>query len=211
MAFLDWISNLGAVTWVRESDSQLGYTLYLAFHTIGMVALVGPSLIIAARVLGLAPRLPLAPMAAFRPIMRIGFWITLITGTVLFVCAPQGYVKNIVFIVKIAALVTALFSLRGMVREIFDRYADPDAQPVSARARNWTLVTMVMWTIGVVAGRLTAYSYVVVLESLKAFGIVCVLAAIAGVIYNYRSRRPAMHHAAGFQIDIHPTPIKGGK
>ena len=211
MAFLDLLSNNSAITWVRESSSQLGYTLYLAFHTIGMVALVGPSLIIAARVLGLAPQLPIKPMAAFRPIMQVGFWITMITGSVLFATAPQGYVKNIVFIVKIAALVLALFSLRGMVREIFDRYPDPDAQPVSARGRNWTIVTMVMWVIGVVAGRLTAYSYVVVLESLRAFAVVCVVAVVAALIYNLRSRRPAVRRIPGFQIDLHPTPIKGGK
>ena len=211
MQFLTWISDNSAITWIRESESQLGYTLYLAFHTIGMVALVGPSLIIAARVLGLAPALPIRPLASFRPVMRIGFWITMITGTVLFATAPAGYVKNIVFLVKIAALIAALFSLRGMVREIFDRYPDPDAQPVTSRARTWTIVTMLMWVIGVVAGRLTAYSGVVVLESLKAFAVVCLIATALVFVYTLRGRRPVVHSGQGFPIDIHPAPAKGGK
>jgi len=209
--FLTWISDNAAITWIRESDSQLGYTLYLAFHTIGMVALVGPSLIIAARVLGLAPALPIRPLASFRPVMKIGFWITMITGTVLFATAPAGYVKNIVFLVKIAALIAALFSLRGMVREIFDRYPDPDAQPVTSRARTWTIVTMLMWVIGVVAGRLTAYSGVVVIESLKAFAVVCLIATVLACVYNLRGRRPVVHAGHGFPLDIHPAPVKGGK
>ena len=211
MQFLSWISDNSAITWVRESDSQLGYTLYLAFHTIGMVALVGPSLIIAARVLGLAPELPIRPLASFRPVMKVGFWITMITGTVLFATAPAGYVKNVVFLVKIGALVAALFSLRGMVREIFDRYPDPDAQPVTTRARAWTIVTMLMWVVGVVAGRLTAYSGIVVVESLKAFGVVCLAAAALACVYALRGRRPAVPHRQGFSIDIQPAAAKGGK
>jgi len=209
--FLSWISDNGVITWIRESDSQLGYTLYLAFHTIGMVALVGPSLIIAARVMGLAPSLPIKPLASFRPVMKAGFWITMITGTVLFATAPQGYVKNVVFLVKIAALITALFSLRGMVREIFDRYPDPDAQPLTSRARLWTSVTMLMWIIGVVAGRLTAYSGVVVLESLKAFGVVCFAAAVVACIYTLRGRGRAVPHRSGFPITIHAASVKGGE
>ena len=211
MEFLTWISENSAITWVRESDSQLGYTLYLAFHTIGMVALVGPSLIIAARVLGLAPALPIRPLASFRPVMKTGFWITMITGTVLFATAPVGYVRNVVFLVKIAALLIALVSLRGMVREIFDRYPDPDAQPVTSRARTWTIVTMLMWVVGVVAGRLTAYSGIVVLESLKAFGIVCMAVVVLAFIYNLRGRRSAVQSHRRFPIDIYAAPAKGGK
>jgi hypothetical protein len=209
--FLSWISDNGMITWIRESDSQLGYTLYLAFHTIGMVALVGPSLIIAARALGLAPDLPIKPLAAFRPVMKAGFWITMITGTILFATAPEGYVKNVVFLVKIAALITALFSLRGMVREIFDRYPEPDAQPITSRARTWTIVTMLMWVIGVVAGRLTAYSGVVVLESLKAFGIVCLVVAALACVYTLWNRRQAVQKRSGFPIDIHAAAVKGGE
>jgi len=209
--FLSWIENNSLITWVRESSSQFGYTLYLAFHTIGMVALVGPSLLIAARVLGLAPGLPIKPLAAFRPFMTFGFWVTMITGTVLFATAPVGYVRNVVFIVKIAALLVALVSLRGMVYELFDKYPDPDAHPITRRARGWTILTLVMWTIGVVAGRLTAYSGVVVIESLKAFGVVVVLAAIIGYLATLFRRPPMAERSRSFNIDIHPSPIKGGK
>ena len=211
MQFLTWISDTSAITWVRESESQLGYTLYLAFHTIGTVALVGPSLIIAARVLGLAPGLPIKPLASFRPVMTIGFWITMLTGSVLFATAPVGYVKNVVFIVKIAALIAALFSLRGMLREVFDRYPDPDAQPVTSRGRTLTIVTMAMWIVGVVAGRLTAYSGIVVLESLKAFGIVCVAVAIVVCFYNLRGRRPSVERRPDLHTDIYAAPASGGK
>lgn len=211
MELLSWLENNGFITWVRESDSQLGYTLYLAFHTIGMVALVGPSLVIAARVLGLAPRLPLRPLRAYRPVMTFGFWVTMVTGTVLFATAPVSYVQNVVFIVKIASLLVALIALRIMVRELFDGAADPDAHPVSAKARGWTVVTLLMWTVGVVAGRLTAYSGIVVIESLKAFGAVIAAVAVVAVIVSLFRRPPAVERTPSFTMDIQPTPVKGGK
>ena len=211
MEFLSWLENTSVITWIRESNSQLGYTLHLALHTVGMVALVGPSLLIAARVLGLAPRIPIKPLAAFRPVMTVGFWLTMITGSVLFATAPVSYVRNIVFLVKIAALVVALVALRRLMQELFDRYGDPDAHPVSRAAKGWTIVTLVMWTIGVVAGRLTAYSHLVVMESLKAFSLVVLGAALlAGLAIVFR-RHPSVQRRSPLDIDVHAAPAKGGK
>ena len=211
MDFLFWLENNAAVTWVRESNSQLGYTLHLALHTIGLVALVGPSLLIAARVLGLAPRIPIKPLGTFRPIMWVGFWLTTITGSVLFATAPVSYVRNEVFLVKLAALFVALFALRRLGRELFARDADPDAHPVARATKAWTVVMLVMWTIGVVAGRLTAYSGLVVLESLKAFGVVLLAAAILACLVGLYRRRPAARRRESFDIDIQTVPAKGGK
>lgn len=209
MAFLEWLTNLQPITWVRESDSQLGYTLYLALHTIGMVALVGPTLVIATRVLGLAPGLPIKPLASFRPIITMGFWITLVTGTVLFATAPVGYVKNITFVVKILSLVIGLAFLPALLREFFDRTPDPDAHPISARTRRLTLVVLATWAVGIVAGRLTAYSYVVVLESLKAAVVLAVV--VAALIWIGRPLKRRTANRAVFPMDIHPAAAKGGK
>lgn len=189
MAFLEWLHSNAVVAWIHESDSLLGYTLYLAFHTIGMVFLVGPTLIIAARVLGLAPDLPLKPLKAYRPVIYVGLWITLVTGSVLFATAAPDYVKNGVFIVKIIALVIALFCMRGLMRELFDLPGDPDAQPVTPRAKSLTLGMLLMWVIGVVAGRLTAYSGVVVFASVTAFLVLIALLAAGAYVYGVASRR----------------------
>jgi hypothetical protein len=203
------------ITWVRESESLLGYTLYLAFHTIGMVFLVGPNLLIAARVLGLAPGLPIKPMRPLGRIMDVGLWITVITGSVLFATAPVGYVHNIVFIVKIAAIVLALAFLRAALRQLFDPSIDPDAHPVPAKTKRLMAATLVMWLIAVVAGRLTAYSGVVVLASLSAFLIVLAVAtAVACMARLWTHRRrpiPSIDQRATFRIDIQPATVKGGK
>src|SRR4051812_5099898 len=133
MAFLNWLQNLSVVTWIRESESLLGYTLYLAGHTIGLVFLLGPNLVIAARVLGVAPELPLAPMVKFRPVLAVGLVLTVVSGLVLFATAPVGYVHNVVFVVKMAAIGVALLCLRGVMRALFGNGCNPDAQPLPPR------------------------------------------------------------------------------
>jgi hypothetical protein len=211
MSFLTWLQDLSLVTWVRESDSLLGYTLYLAGHTIGLVFLLGPNLLIAARVLGLAPDLPLAPLAKFRPVMAVGFVLILVSGLVLFATAPVGYVHNIVFIVKLAAIAVALACLQAVLRGLFGSGRNPDDQPVPPRITWLTAGTLLFWTIAVVAGRLTAYSGVVVVASIGAFLTVVVIAVVAGLLYRFWPSRRAPVHTDRFALDVHPRPAGGGK
>ena len=67
MEFLTWLENSGFSVWVRDSNSPFGYTLFLYLHSVGMAFLVGLSTIVALRILGVVPLLPLAPMAGFFP------------------------------------------------------------------------------------------------------------------------------------------------
>ena len=207
MTFLNWLQDLSFVTWVRESSSLLGYTLYLAGHTIGLVFLVGPNLVIAARVLGLAPDLPLQPLARFRPVMATGLWLTVITGLVLFATDPIHYVANIVFIVKIAAIVVAVVCLRSLTRRLFAGEGT-DAQAITPRVRQLTWATVVFWTVAVVAGRLTAYSGVVVLASLGAFFSTLVIATF--LIGAFRLLRGRRQPADALSLDVQ-TSAHGGK
>lgn len=209
MELLTWLENTSAVTWVRESESLLGYTLYLALHTIGMVFLVGPNLMIAARVLGLAPGLPVRPMAAFRPLITVGMWITIVTGSVLFATAPLGYVKNGVFVFKIVVLIASLVCIRKLLNELFAEGVDADAVADTPRIKRLTLVSVFLWAAGVVAGRLTAYSGVVVFASLGAFAVLLAIAAAIALIARFMSHRG--ERQATFAMNIHPTPVKGGK
>jgi hypothetical protein len=211
MEFLTWLENIGPVLWVRESSSLLGYTLFLAGHTIGLVFLVGPNLVIGARVLGLAPDVPLQPMAKFRPVMAVGLWLTIITGLVLFATDSTHYVRNIVFIVKIASIVAAVICLRVAERGLFAPGSNPDDQPVPVRIQRFTAASLVFWAVAVVAGRLTAYSGIVVMASLGAFfSTVVIIGFLAGLVRLFRRpRRQARSEA--FALDVHPTPANGVK
>lgn len=85
MEVLNWIEQTGFSTWVCESSSIFAYPMILFLHTVGLAFLVGPSAAIVARVLGLAPSLPLAPLVKFYPIMWTGFWIDVASGMALLI------------------------------------------------------------------------------------------------------------------------------
>jgi len=205
--FLLWLRDTSYVTWVRESTSLLGYTLYLALHTIGLVFLVGPNLLIAARILGVAPRLPLSPMRSYVPIMFLGLAITVVTGSVLFATAPDGFVKNGVFLTKILFVALAIVALVPLIRELYGAGADPDAKPLTIRARVLTAATVAFWTVAVIAGRLTAYSAGTVFETVL---VVAALAVVLGIVVV--ARRAQLHRAASQRaaFGMH-TAVKGGE
>jgi hypothetical protein len=211
MEFLTWLENLAVVTWVREADSLLGYTLFLALHTIGLVFLIGPNLVIGARVLGLVPDLPLRPMSSFRPLMTVGLWLTVFTGLVLFATAPVSYVRNVVFIVKIASIVLAVICLRGVTRGLLVKGDEAGERPVTSRIKQLTAASLFFWVVAVVAGRLTAYSPVVVLESLGAFFTVVVPVLGAATLVGVLRSRRSHSQAGALPLDVQPTPANGGK
>jgi hypothetical protein len=210
MEYLTWLENLGFVTWVRESDSLLGYTAFLAGHTIGLVFLLGPNLVIGARVLGLAPDLSLRPLAAFKPLTRVGLWLTIVTGLVLFATAPVSYVRNVVFIVKIASIVAAVLCLQGATRSLFADGQDPDAQPITSRNRRLVAASLWLWAVAVVAGRLTAYSPIVVMASLGAFLVAVVIALVLVLAFRIVRRR-GEPHTQPLPLDAQPASVNGGK
>src|SRR6266498_1574135 len=76
MVFFDWLEHSALSMWIKESMSLWPYDiLCLSAHAIGMALLVGFSSAIALRIVGFAPRVPIAPMAQFFPVMYAGFWI----------------------------------------------------------------------------------------------------------------------------------------
>ena len=56
------IEESGLSTWIRDSPSIFAYWFILSFHAIGMGLLVGASVVIDLRILGVARDLPMAPL-----------------------------------------------------------------------------------------------------------------------------------------------------
>ena len=211
MEFLLWVKDSTFITWVRESTSLLGYTLYLAGHTIGLVFLVGPNLLMAARILGVAPRLPLQPMRSYIPIINTGLAITIVTGTVLFFTAPDGFVKNKVFLTKILFIVFAIIALKKLLKELYGTSADPDARPVGARAYRLAATTVACWAVAVVAGRLTAYSAETVHQTLVAVGILAAILAVVLFVLRGRAERARVAQAGDQAAFAMSSAVKGVK
>ena len=60
------IEESGISTWIRDSPSFFAFWFILSFHAIGMGLLVGASLVIDLRILGVARELPLGPLQVAR-------------------------------------------------------------------------------------------------------------------------------------------------
>jgi len=157
MDFFAWLEHSGFAMWIKESDSLLGYDLYLACHAIGMATLVGLSAAVALRILGCAPRLPLAPMEGFFPLMFAGFWINAVSGAVLFITYPVKAVTNPGFYIKMGGVVLAVVCLRRLRRQVFGNPVCLDTRPVPMNGKILAGALLFIWVGTITAGRLMAY------------------------------------------------------
>ena len=142
-------------TWLRESPSVWAYPTVLTLHTVGMAILVGASFVINLRVLQVSGVIPLHRLQPLYRFMWIGFAINLASGLILFVTEAATRVVDPVFYVKMSSIAVAL-AIAGVVKH---RAIDlPDApQVATVQTRSLAAVSLGMWTLAIVAGRLMAY------------------------------------------------------
>jgi hypothetical protein len=189
--FLETIENSGFSSYIRETPSVLGYSTILALHTFGMAFLVGLSGVIALRVLGIVPELPLNPLKKLMPLVIAGFWLNAMTGVVLTSLAAVSLFRNWDFWMKLAAIVVAIVALTKMRRAAFGEPA-PDDSPGSAEARRWAKIMLFSWGLAVLGGRLTAYATNIRLQTAAAVVVAAVLLLLLG---TFLVRRRVNHRS----------------
>lgn len=190
--FLESIENSGFASYIRETPSVLGYSTVLALHTFGMAFLVGLSGVIALRVLGVIPELPLKPLQKLMPMIITGFWLNAITGVVLTMLAVRSLLANWDFYVKLTAIVIAIVSLTKMRHLAFADPSAPDDAPSSAEARRWAKLMLFFWGLAVLGGRLTAYATYIRIQSAIAvvIAVVLLLLLARALVRHFRVRAP---------------------
>jgi len=187
--FLQSIENSGFSTYVRETAGWPAYSTVLALHTFGMAFLVGLSGVIALRVLGIVPELPLNPLKKLMPMIIAGFWVNAITGVVLTSLAAVALFRNWDFWVKLAAIVVAIVALTRMRHAAFTTPALPDDAPASSAARRWARIMLFFWFIAVLGGRLTAYATYIRIQSAAAVAVAAILLLLLAAYLVRRSHR----------------------
>ena len=156
MPFLVWLRNSDLSTWIRESESVWGYPTVLFLHTFGMATLVGLISVVDLRLLGVGRQLPLRPFARLVPLIWIGFWINLVTGTILFAIDAPAKFENPAFPVKLAFIVAGMVLIKVAQRDLL-RHDDDTSGSVPARERILAGLSLAVWAGAVTAGRLMAY------------------------------------------------------
>jgi len=161
MDVLRAIEDSGIGIWVRESGSLWSYPTIVFLHAVGLTFVAGVNAAVDLRLLGFAPRLPLASMRGLFPVMWVGFWINALSGIALLIADATTMMVSWVFWVKIAAIVLAVVTL-ARIRYVL--YLDPNAVAAPGghdteppRLKMLAAASLFLWFAAVTAGRLTAY------------------------------------------------------
>jgi hypothetical protein len=151
------IEHSGLSQWLRESSVAVPALLVL--HTIGMGFAAGPGAIIAARMLGFARQLPLAPLTKLLPLVWAAFVVNAISGAFLLTAYPTKALTNPVFFLKLGFIAGAVALIGPVGRRL--------AQPTPG-ARTLAALSLALWMAAITAGRLLAYTHTRLLVDLKA-------------------------------------------
>jgi hypothetical protein len=156
MDFIIQLQQSSVMAWFRESGSLWGYPAVLFLHTIGLATVAGVNGAIDLRILGIAPKIPLASLTRFFPLIWTAFGVTAASGTTLLIADAQTKLASPVFYVKMAFVALALVTLHLLKTRVF---RDPliDTQPVSFQAKMLSMASLVLWVAATTAGRLMAY------------------------------------------------------
>ena len=144
-AFLYSIEQSAFSMWVRDSPSIFGFWFIISVHAVGMGLLVGASVIVALRMLGVAPDLPLPVLKRLYPALWVGFWFQVVSGVVLFIGYPTKSFMTPAFWVKLVCIAAAMVVMVRLDRKAF----------VGRPLAIWSLV---LWFGAITSGRLIAYT-----------------------------------------------------
>ena len=153
MEFLAWLQGSAFSRWVAGSPSLLAYPTFLTLHTVGMAIVVGTCAMMALRVLGVAPDMPLHAFRCAHRLVWGGFLVNAATGMALFAMDAEHKATQTVFYVKLVLIALALVCYAQIRRRVFVR---PPVR-IGRRVRVLALVSLVLWTGATIAGRLMAY------------------------------------------------------
>jgi len=152
MEWLSWIESSAFSTWMRESESLFAYPGILFLHTAGLSIVVGISVVVDLRLLGLLRDLPLAPLERFFPILWTGLWINTVSGAALLAQNAATRLTSPLFFIKMGLIAFAVLDTM-LIRRLIAR-APAEGRQEPSRARVLAAASLVLWCGALTAGRL---------------------------------------------------------
>jgi len=156
--FFIWLEATALSSWIRDSPSVWAFPAILTCHTIGMGLVAGMNGMLALRILGFAPAVPVTELRRFLPVMWFGFWLNAISGVGLLIGYPTKALTNPLFYAKLLLIAAAVWLVTAIDRQVLGPpiTAGPT---VSRRAKLLAASSLALWSAAIVAGRLLAYTY----------------------------------------------------
>jgi hypothetical protein len=158
MEFLGWLEGNAVAVWVRESVSLWAYPTQIAIHALGLALVVGLSTMIALRLLGVAPTIPIPPLRRLFPVIWIAFAVNLFSGTLMTFAYAERLLTHPIFLTKLAGLIVGVILMACIqVWAFAGEGFDTEHEQVSDRSKMAAMAMIVAWLVTIVAGRMTAY------------------------------------------------------
>ena len=150
-----WLEGSSVAVWVREAPTIWAFATIITLHTFGMGVLVGACAVLDLRLLGVARTLPIGPLSTLYRVMWFGFWLNLVTGSLLFVADATSRGTQWLFFVKMLFVVTGVWTTVLIRRHVHGGNAEPTV--VSSTVKRLALVSLAAWVLATTSGRLLAY------------------------------------------------------
>jgi hypothetical protein len=137
-------------------ESLFLYPLANVLHVVAVATLLGSIAVFDLRLLGFGKAIPIAGLARLAlPVSGAAVCLAVPTGAALFIAEAPAYIRNPVFLTKIALIVFALLNV-----VVFHRFLRPGAKPAdepTASMRASAAGSLSLWLAALIAGRLIAY------------------------------------------------------
>ena len=156
MAVLQWIKDLPVSAAIAESDSLWwGYAWWLFVHAAGMGLTAGIGFVVCFRLLGVGRQIPLSSLRVLFPVFWAGFYLNLLSGTLLFMTDATGIARVWELYAKLICLALALLAMSRLRQFIDNTDGDPAIPP---RIQQTAVACLVLWLAVITSGRLIAYA-----------------------------------------------------
>lgn len=151
---VEWLQILAAsapATFFRGSTAA--YATLNAMHILAIGLVVGSSVTLDLRMLGLFRAFPLAALAA--PLSRVaaaGLYLAIVSGFLLFTVRPLAYAENPAFLAKIVFVALGVINALAL-RATYGWSIALDGAPIPDIVRAAALRSLLIWIGAVLAGR----------------------------------------------------------
>ncbi len=160
---LSVLETIASTPWsIGLRESLYAWSLLESTHVLALTLFVGTAFVNDLRLIGWSlRRVPVSEVTGrLLPLTRIGFAVMALTGLLLVYADPLRYYDNVFFRLKVLLLIAAGANVfwfhRGIHRRVAEWELDPD---LPRQARVAGAVSLVVWSLIVVSGRLIAYSW----------------------------------------------------
>lgn len=156
MNLLLWIEESALAEYIRVS--AYGYPAMITLHSLGLAIMVGLSVVLSLRILGLFQELPYSTLHRQLKVAWIGFIVNFLSGGALFAAQATTYVTDFEFILKMTFVIIGAILvgiLQSQVQKSGSTWTKDNPPPTGTRMV--AALAIVAWIGGMITGRLIAY------------------------------------------------------